>query len=79
MADIHRIRIRPFGERSWSLSFGSAAQAFPMLFRSGARAEAAARSLAVRLSDVGEDAEIVIELRDGSIAGRFVAFGASQV
>jgi hypothetical protein len=41
-------------------------------FRTGAQAEMAARELAGRLSDVGQGSEIVIFLRDGTVAGRFV-------
>ena len=43
-----------------------------MFFRSGARAEAAARRLASRIAAIGEAVEIRIFLRDGSLAGRFV-------
>ena len=49
----------------------------PMLFRSGARAEAAARFLAVRLADEGAPVEIVIGLRDGAVGGRVIAKGAA--
>lgn len=41
-----------------------------MVFRSGGRAEAAARRLADRYARAGEPAEIRIFLRDGSLAGR---------
>lgn len=44
-----------------------------MMFLSGANAEAAARLLAQRYSDVGRYTEIEVFLRDGSLAGRFVA------
>lgn len=43
-----------------------------MMFRSGAAAEDAARSLARRYSDVGQFTEILVFLRDGSLAGRYV-------
>jgi len=42
----------------------------PLLFRSGGEAEAAARRLAEQLARSGQIAELVIVLRDGSIAGR---------
>ena len=76
MTEVHRIEVRPFGERSWSVSYGTAPSDAPMLFRSGARAEAAARSLAVRLANEGAPVEVVIGLRDGTVAGRFIATGA---
>ena len=76
MSEVHRIDVRPFGERSWSVSYGAESTAAPMLFRSGARAEAAARSLALRLADEGAPVEVVIGLRDGTVAGRFIATGA---
>lgn len=44
-----------------------------MLFLSGAAAEGAARRLAARLAAAGEPAKLVVRLRDGSIAGRFLA------
>lgn len=42
------------------------------LFHSGASAESAARKLAAKMADAGESAEILIYLRDGVLAGRFV-------
>ena len=45
----------------------------PMVFKSGAQAERAARALTERLIDAGERAELIIHLRDGALAGRFVA------
>lgn len=44
-----------------------------MMFLSGAEAESAARALAQRYSDVGQPTEIKVFLRDGSLAGRYVA------
>ena len=43
-----------------------------MLFAAGAKAEAAARALARRIADSGENAEVQIFLRDGALAGRFL-------
>jgi hypothetical protein len=43
-----------------------------MMFRSGAKAEAAARDLGGAFAQRGAAAEIHIYLRDGSLAGRFV-------
>jgi hypothetical protein len=50
----------------------SAAFENDMLFRSGAKAEAAARRLGRNLADHGQSCEIRVVLRDGTIAGRFV-------
>jgi len=44
----------------------------PMMFRSGAKAEAAARDLGGAFAQCGSAAEIHIYLRDGSLGGRFV-------
>lgn len=53
----------------WTVS----AESFePMVFFSGAKAEAAARSLADKAASGGHHTEIRIFLRDGSLAGRFV-------
>jgi hypothetical protein len=57
-------------ERGWSVR--TEPFAGEMMFRSGARAEAAARSLGRRLASAGAPAEIHIYLRDGSLGGRFV-------
>lgn len=43
-----------------------------MMFRSGAKAEAAARDLASALAQRGAASEIHIYLRDGSLAGRYL-------
>ncbi len=61
------INVTP-AEDGWAVN--SSALKAPMLFRSGGKAEAAARQLAERLARSGEVAELVIILRDGSIAGR---------
>lgn len=68
---VHRIEVRPFGERHWQLSYGGRAADHPMLFKSGARAETAARALAQRLALQGYGVETLIILRDGSVAARF--------
>ena len=77
MVEVHRIDFRPFGKWSWSVSYGAEPVNAPMLFRSGARVEAAARSLAVRLADEGAPVEIVIGLRDGAVGGRVITKGAA--
>jgi hypothetical protein len=43
-----------------------------MIFRSGARAEATARSLAERLGQAGVDCLLEVRLGDGGLAGRFL-------
>jgi hypothetical protein len=43
-----------------------------MVFGSGAKAEAAARHLGEKIARHGQQAEIEIHLRDGSLAARFV-------
>lgn len=42
-----------------------------MLFRAGAKAEAAAHELAKQLARAGRAAEVEVFLRDGALAGRF--------
>ena len=44
----------------------------PIIFRSGAKAEEAAKRLAQALADAGEMVELEIQLRDGEPAGRFI-------
>ena len=53
----------------WAVS--SSALEAPMFFRSGGKAEAVGRQLAQALARRGEVAELVIVVRDGTIAGRF--------
>lgn len=63
----HIIAVRPaaFG---WSLRIDQ--QEGVLVFQAGGQAESVARSLAQRLADAGEPTEILIYLRDGSLAGR---------
>jgi len=56
-------------EGGWAVSHDLAANA--MRFRSGAKAETAARNLGLDLARSGSSAEIQIFLRDGSLGGRF--------
>ena len=65
---MHRIEVRPVEGAGWTMQ---AAEAEPVVFRSGAKAEASARRLARRLADAGQAAEITIRLRDGTLAARF--------
>ena len=66
---LQKIVIRPVAS-GWAVELAQLDA--PMMFRSGAQAERAARELAERLIDAGESAELVIHLRDGTQAGRFV-------
>jgi hypothetical protein len=66
------ISVQPFGH-GWSVR--SDAFDSEMMFLSGAKAEAAARRLADKLTRGGESAEIRIYLRDGQLAGRVVRPG----
>ncbi|HTX49298.1 MAG TPA: hypothetical protein VME40_07910 [Caulobacteraceae bacterium] len=63
------ISVEPSGEH-WSVTWDGVANA--MLFKSGARAERAARSLGERLAAAGQAAEVCIRARDGAVVGRFV-------
>lgn len=58
------VRATGFG---WSLRID--AQEGVLVFATGAQAEGAARGLAQRLAQAGEVTDILIYLRDGSLAG----------
>ena len=68
---LHKIQVRPLGERAWEVGYSGSHN--PMVFRSGARAEAAAKTLAVRLADEGHSAEVTITMRGGWVAAKFVS------
>lgn len=68
------ISVQPFGD-GWSVR--SDAFDSEMMFLSGAKAEAAARRLAGKLTRGGQSTEIRIFLRDGQLAGRVVLPGRS--
>ena len=70
------IAVRPaaFG---WSLRID--AQEGVLVFATGAQAESTARSLARRLAEAGETADVLIYLRDGSLAGRLRSTPQSPV
>ena len=71
---LQKITVRPL-DAGWTVELDKLDA--PMVFRSGAQAERAARALAERLAEAGESAELVIHLRDGTLAGRFVAAAAA--
>lgn len=64
---MRRIELAPC-DIGWSVRLPDGAE--PMVFLSGRAAEAAARGLAARLSDAGESVDLIIRLRDGSLAAR---------
>jgi len=66
---IQTISVKPFAA-GWAVASDGADNT--MLFLSGAKAEAAARSLARNVAKAGKAAEIEIWLRDGRLAGRLV-------
>ena len=57
-------------EAGWAV--GSTAIEGPLLFRSGAKAEAAAKRLARALAAAGDPVRIDISLRNGKPGGRFL-------
>jgi hypothetical protein len=63
------IEVEPLAE-GWAVR--SAALPNDMVFAGGGAAEAAARDLAERLSDAGRPVRLVVRLKDGSVAGRFI-------
>jgi hypothetical protein len=63
-----QISVAPLGD-GWAVR--SNVLTDQLVFRHGARAEAAARDLAARAADHGRPAEVAIFLRDGALAGRF--------
>jgi len=67
---VHEISVTPAPGGGWTVRHDGDIE--PTLFFSGAKAEDAARRLAVAIADAGQAAEIRITLRDGSLAGRFI-------
>lgn len=63
------IEVAPLSE-GWRVSVDDLAN--DMVFRSGRRAESAARRLAARLAHAGAPSELRIRLRDDSLAGRLI-------
>ena len=68
------ITVKPSFGDSWMVEVGGIQNS--QHFRTGAQAEMAAKELAGRLLDAGKGSEIVIFLRDGTVAGRFVGTAA---
>jgi hypothetical protein len=69
----HVIVVEPFAH-GWAVRQPSVDNS--QVFKSGAKAEAAARSLGARLANAGKPAEIQVYLRDGALAGRFICAAA---
>ena len=65
---MHQITVKPAVVDGWMVQCG---HHHPNLFRSGAKAEHAAKDLARSLANAGHGAKITIYLRDGSIGGQF--------
>lgn len=61
------IAVRP-ADYGWSLRID--AQEGVLVFATGGQAETTARSLARRLAEAGQTTDVLIYLRDGSLAGR---------
>jgi hypothetical protein len=70
-----KITVVPAGD-GWAVR--SAGFENDMLFAAGAKAEAAARDLARRVSASGETVEVSIFLRNGALAGRFLHPAAAK-
>lgn len=64
---MERIQVLP-AETGWMVDASLLESA--LVFRSGAQAERAARRLAQACVQAGVSAEVVVHLRDGSLAGR---------
>lgn len=68
MSRIIAVRPAAFG---WSLRIDD--QEGVLVFQTGAQAESVARGLAKRLAEAGETTDVLIYLRDGSLAGRLLS------
>jgi len=66
MSDGYQITVAPV-EGGWSVRCDGGLQ--PMMFLSGARAEQQARALARRLSETGEEAQVLIHDRSYALVG----------
>ena len=76
MNNRHQIAVAPV-DGGWSLHCDCGLE--PMMFLSGARAEAHARALARRLSQAGEDVELTVRDRSRTVVGqqRYYAFATA--
>ena len=62
----HRIAVSPV-DGGWSIACDDGLE--PMMFLSGARAEAQARALARRLAEAGEEVELTVRDRSSALVG----------
>ena len=69
MTHRHQIAVSPVAG-GWSLAVDGGLE--PMMFLSGARAEAQARALAQRLSEAGGDVEVTVRDRSRALVGSTV-------
>ena len=67
---MHEVTVRPGDAIGWVVEHGSTE---PAHYHSGAAAEAAARELVRRLSEMGKPARATVILKDGTVAGRLLA------
>jgi hypothetical protein len=69
-----QISVSPVGD-GWAVR----SEAFDnaIIYPSGGKAEASARSLAQRYAQAGQEAEVRVYLRDGALAGRFLHHAAA--
>jgi hypothetical protein len=68
MTHQHHIAVAPVEGGGWSLVCDYGLE--PMMFLSGARAEAQARALARRLSEAGGDVELTVRDRSRTLIGQ---------
>ena len=66
---MRHIDVRPLEGSGWMIEVDEVQN--PQVFKSGRRAETAAKALAGRLAAFGEDTQVSIWLRDGSMGGQF--------
>jgi hypothetical protein len=69
LEDMQTLTVAPLGV-GWAVSVPGVAG--PMMFQSGGAAETAARRLAERLSVAGTPAKLLVHLKNGALAGRFL-------
>jgi hypothetical protein len=69
--DMQTITVKPIGDRNWIVEYSGAQN--PQIFATGGLAEREAKRLAEALAKAGNYARISVYLRDGSLAGSFVA------
>lgn len=72
---MERVVVEPLGT-GWAVRTGALDNV--MVFRSGRAAERAGRSLALTLAGMGEAAELLLRLKDGSTAARVVCLPPTE-